>query len=1249
MERPQALEQNQHALDSVYFSGSNGEGVYFVMRIGRRQERVCELWLSAFIPEVGFLQSPLHPDSRVVNTDGQTFSAGGLKFECLEPMRRWKINFNGILRKGLRKKRDGNKADEMVHVKFSFIWEAFTEKFDFDTDMSDWLLADALAREMWSNEFWSRLKSIHQTHYEQFGETRGELQIEGNQKLKIMIRGLRDHTYGIRDWSTFHRYIVHIGHLQDGTVFHVSNVSIPLTTSFLRCGFMVMPCGRNHPVTWTDLDLSAIGEDGDLPDYYEFSFTAGDKTHHVCVDIEHRPHYYMQEDGCSQVQEGMCKFTVNGVKGQGITESCYRFSKGNSLPTRKLVTSLGQPDTVAEEDLLYLTFAFRETPCRSSILVGGKGCQLAILSQMEGQDFIIPNGFCLTIQAFNMHLQNHKELQTAVGILEAVVSGRKSGNVEETCGLTVEKFLKTPICEKIKEALVSSLQSLFTDFSAKSFAVRSSAIGEDGVEISGAGQMETILGVKGMEMILEAIRKCWGSHFAFQAVEYRRQHGQAILSSMGVVIQEMVPSQISGVLFTMDPLTSNPGFISINANYGLGESVVLGASDPDTITVSRSLDDKINIVKKEIGKKQTKISIQDNGGTQESAVSDSLSSLCSLSDEIILRLAHIGIELEKGFSIPQDVEWAVYENRIYLLQTRPITSLYHESEWEMMHEFDTPLASEKECMSTANIGEMMPGAMTPLTQSVFFRAIEYGFQDILRNIGIIQKPPNLHKFLGISHGRPFINLTYLHGLCEGNVLGNDKRMADLALMGEVQEQLTPEMVAAYWGTSSFFKKIIHGIRNFLNMRASVGRTRGWEDAMAKNYSLGEHKTAASLYESIQDHMDDLYKCWADTFTNSSRSGAWSTILMAILSQGKTDWKTQYYSDVAMLLAKCDDVYSADVPKALQEMAVSIGKSGQRDKFVKLSAEEAVWWLQMPASGEVGFKFGNFLRSHGHRCVREADFYEKSWRSDQVKVVKVLQAMLATPEPPSLERRTQDSIDEAIKQIKSPTTTFGRLVLRWALPKARKAVGAREWGKSISIQFHDIFKQAYWKLAELMVSEGFLPEKELIFFLTNTEILKILKERPSRLIPKAQRRRLLLEKQTLLQFPRINWGHPQPIVEDEPEERNITTSIKVQGMPVSQGSVKGTARVILSLSSAHEIKPGDILVVRATDVGWSPYFPIISGLVTEIGGLLSHGAVVAREYGLPCVVNVRRATSKFTSGDKVYLDGFKGTLEKLGQK
>ncbi|CAH1778686.1 unnamed protein product [Owenia fusiformis] len=1087
----------------------------------------------------------------------------------------------------------------------------------------------------------------HQTHYEQFGEMKGSLQIDGGTEMMIALRGVRDHSYGVRNWHSIYRYIIHMGHLEDGRSFHIGVISMPGALSYLKMGFLMQANSRQFPITWTDLDLANNGENQDAPGDYAFSFKAGGKLYTLQVNVRYTHIYYQHEDWRSVVHERIANFTMNGVKGYGISELLYR-NEGMCPITERphTVTMLKEPSVGLEKNTL--VFPFTHNACGSSLLVGGKGSQLALLSTVgEQMGFTVPKGFCVTIAAFDQHLQNNCAIEEKIRELSDITSGQRNGDFQCTCEALVRMFQKSPLQADVKIAIEEMLQHVFADtWREKAFAVRSSAAGEDSEEMSAAGQMETLLGVRGLENIYTAVLKCWASHFTFQAVEYRRQHGQAIKSTMGVPIQEMVHAETAGVLFTRDPVTGNPGVMTMNANYGLGESVVSGLSDPDTIVISKTWDDKLSILDKQLGSKKVSMNVTESGGTETVDVKEDAVHKCSVADDVIIRLANIGIELEKAFGDPRDIEWAVSNNKIYLLQARPITTLQLESTKELMHEFDSALSFDTESVTTANIGEMMPGAMTPLTISTFFRAVENTMQEFLLEAGCIDHKCDLYKAVALACNNAFINLHNLYGTSELYVLGSDKRMVDLALLGYVNTSVTIEQLRSIHGECSLPLKLWHKIMSTYSQNRSYGRTKEWERRIrSQEFTVGQNcDTAISVYNDIDSKMMDYYDMWVDTILNTSRSGVWSVALIATISGGGADWTSEHYSDVALLLADCTNVYSADVPSALQELVDVIFKTGQADHFTKLTPEEAANWLKSSESGDAGERFTQFLNMHGHRCIREAEFREKSWRSEPWKVTAVLQNIVRGPRN-NKAAKVETSIEDAISQLKTPISKNARMVLKFIVPRARRAVGDREWGKSVSIEMVDIFKKAYWKLAKLMVTEGRLPDEDLLFFFTHQELKVLLESRSGRLVAKAAKRRRILPQQMSLHFSHLNMGHPIP-VEETVSEEDYKTLTEIKGMPVSQGEVKGTARVVTSLQEANEIQQGDILIVHFTDVGWTPYFPLIAGLVTEIGGLVSHGAVVAREYGLPCIVSAPKATKLIKSGDEVILNGTLGTIKRV---
>ncbi|KAL3832030.1 hypothetical protein ACJMK2_023710, partial [Sinanodonta woodiana] len=967
----------------------------------------------------------------------------------------------------------------------------------------------------------------------------------------------------------------------------------------IKTGYLVYANGETVGVTNNDLKIWDHTRSKEPDNNYSFNFTAGGEQFHVEVEGGSTPVLYHHTDRGSKIFEKFCKYKVNGKKAMGLVEFHYRNPEGPPYATlEKSVPLLSEPElTDLDRKMAHLTLDFRTKSCGSPLLVGGKGAQLALLTSIQDKvNAVVPRGFCLTLTAFEKQMQEQNELDRSIQVLIATVRSKDFSNLPGVCADVVEQFASLSICSSVHSAILSQLSETFEDsYENLILAVRSSAADEDHGDASSAGQMETYLGVKGQTEILEAVRKCWASAYSYQAVEYRRQHGQPVKTCVGVVIQEMVQSEIAGVMFTHDPVTTSPNIMVIDAAYGLGEVVVSGKTVPDTIRVEHPWEGDLKIIEKSIGAKSLRVIASDSGhGVQEVTVNKDSADACCLTDLQIVHLCHIGIKIEQYYGNARDIEWAIKGDTVYLLQARPITTLDQETDDELLHEFDTPVVSDSERLIQGNIGEMMPGCVTPLTMTTFARAVN--------------------------------DATSIVGQYALSSLMGQKEAMEMNLVGAVLDDHKLSMIMSYGRKpKSLLSKIYHFLKCFKHDNEASRIADLWAEKL-DHYSVGQnYDNASDLYQAIDTQLPDYYDVWITTIVKSARSGVWGQVVMGIVSGGKHEWTVNNYADVALLLSKCGGVYSAEVPTAMQE-CVHL-----------LTSDEC--------PQEVRQKYATFIERHGHRCIKEAEFITKSWRREPENLIHVLKTILKTR---TYEHVQQEgiSIEEAMSKLKSSVSFLGRFILKnFIVPKARKAVGEREWGKSTAIRMVDKFKEAYWKLAELMVLEGILPDEELLFFLTQQEIGKLIQTRSAKLIAKAVRRRKIFHLQEEIQFPKLTVGKPVPIKKDD-QQHERETKFTLKGMPVSQGSVKGKARVVLSLEEAQHIQKGDILVVCYTDVGWSPYFPLISGLVTEMGGLVSHGAVVAREYGLPCIVSVPQATHLIQTGDLVHIDGSLGLIHKL---
>ncbi|CAM1310136.1 Uncharacterised protein g5360 [Pycnogonum litorale] len=372
----------------------------------------------------------------------------------------------------------------------------------------------------------------------------------------------------------------------------------------------------------------------------------------------------------------------------------------------------------------------------------------------------------------------------------------------------------------------------------------------------------------------------------------------------------------------------------------------------------------------------------------------------------------------------------------------------------------------------------------------------------------------------------------------------------------------------------------------------------------------------------------------------------NTMVIVNLIENSDEITNDQYRDFAVLMSvniNSDEIVSVDVPIALNLLSKEIVKYIDSDKFISMSKDEAVQWLTAEDC-PVKDDFESFMKKHGHRCVREFDLMCKPWIMEPQKLVDPLKAAIRNK---NTFAKSNMSVDEAIKQLKTKLTPKEKKSIKYYLITAKKYVAYREEAKSLLIRTVHEYRKAFFWLADMMVKEGRIPDPELLFYMTQHEIEKISCTRDCRIIQRASRRRRLHPTLEGYKFPEISYGIPEPITHiSYPTNRNENGLLVLKGTPVSQGIVKAVARVVTSIERADEIQPGDVLVTSSTDIAWSPYFPCLSGVITEIGGLISHGAVVAREYGIPCVVSVTHASSILKSGDVIVLNGNDGIIEKL---
>ncbi|XP_065335145.1 rifampicin phosphotransferase-like isoform X2 [Cloeon dipterum] len=1234
-------------MDGMAIFGCDSKGNSMKLNIVRKI-RSTEVWVYLSLADGSVYQLPGHPDTNFVSGQWKQFEAADLKFSVIEPMRKWRITFNGTLRKGVANEwRLEHDEAALLHVRFNFIWTACSDYVETRDSWDKRLLSEALARESWRDGDWLDMVHLEPEGYDQFGVMDGVVRF-GSQDdgSRLYLRGVRQRRWGEMNEINLLRGVRVHGVAVDGSFFTLNTTCRRDGLTRAKWGLVRTATGMVHRIKSSNFDLEQIAHHKNLPSQLKLMFSAGGKNYIASVQLEERSgalvysgHPWRQQTFLRKLQ-----LNVNGMQANGFTEFAYWYRGAcNAEKPPPIAFLRAKKWDCSEDGHVPLVCDLRGKAALIETLVGGKAVSLALLKSLkDARQFSVPSGFCVTSEAYARQTQMYPQLQLAVELLKEVATGQKDLDLKSVCRKVVDAFENTKLCQEVKSTLDTFLEHYSED---TIFAVRSSAVGEDSADLSSAGQNSTVLGVRG-EKVEESVMKCWASLFSEHSVLYRKQYGQELDPGMAVVVQVMVPATAAGVLFTRHPFTGNPRQILITANYGLGESVVSAVAEPDSVLISRSWNNHLKIEEVQIGSKKDSIFVSKSGeGTESINIAEEQRRKLCLSGDLLLKLAQIGEGLERLFGSPRDIEWAVVEEEIYLLQARPITTLDAWTDHELEHEFDMPVVMDNDILSIANTGEVFPGATKPLTQSVLIRLLDLEIQEQCNKHNKNRTFCNLYQsVVGTTSNHVVISVinTVLSNL-EKEISTTNKVM-DLAVFGHLvtDERLHSTGVQRFGCMSTFTK--FHTIYDMLMDTMSAGRVEKSGQREVRNYkvSCAKNATADELMGAIQKSLPHFVEI-IRLHGHMSRVSIFTQIAaMSVLTENDADWRMDHYTDISLLLSSCSNVESAEIPSQLREIAAVVAEEDS-DFFTSAEPSIALNWILKES--DAASKFKAFLDAHGHRSIREFEFHTLTWGMKPENLIKTLQALVKGPLPAPDNAFTL-SVDETCRILKSPTKNGTRRALRFLLPHCRTAVARREKSKSGLICAVHVLRTAYRRLAQLLVREGRLPEAELLFYMSHHEMSRLVRHRDPVLLAKAARRKRLWQRWEGLQFEEILFGVPTPVQEKIWPSEGL---FKMQATPVCAGVVLGRACVVSDLSQTADIVHGDILITHCTDIGWSPFFPLVAGIVTELGGLISHGAVIAREYGVPCIVGATNATHIFRTGDIVRLNGSMGVLEKISEK
>lgn len=711
-------------------------------------------------------------------------------------------------------------------------------------------------------------------------------------------------------------------------------------------------------------------------------------------------------------------------------------------------------------------------------------------------------------------------------------------------------------------------------------AVRSSAAGEDGAELSFAGQYETVLGVGTERDLVAAVHRCVASAGSGRATHYGAG------GTMHVVVQQLVDAAAAGVVFTADPVSGRRDLLVIDAVRGLGESLVDGSarSEHHVVTAAGT-------------------TVSSELGPEPVLTADQLTAVRTGAQRAA---AHWGR--------PLDLEWAIDRaGTLWWLQARPITTLPGE-----LDELDTPV-SPGHVYTRCNIGEMMPGAFCPLTAAVSAHAIDYAMQMVQVAGGVQRGYEERWPQVGYFYGHMFLNLTEGTALSSG-ILGNSREQFALSVCGRVVDELEAAPP----------KPFGQRLRNTVRLSAftlSVGPAIRRLPAEIESFPPISGRDPRVILARLEAGIELYRRVTLTHVRSSSRAAVAANILeerliRAAVRRGASEADGR--AEAIRLLAGATDVESVVMVEQLTEViALLAADPPAAAEFLAAAPADAVERL-VAAETPAGAALRRFLARHGHRGYRELCMRDPSWADDPDGLGSMMQIMLRAPAP--------DREEAAPRPGRGALGVLARL--------AQAGARGREETKSRMAQVAHRLKRGYRHLGAVLSERGDLPDPDLVFFFDRGELAALVAG-DTTLVPRAEQRRRALPFQAALHFPDVSVGRPEPA----PPRAAVAVPAdgEVSGRPAGRGVVEGTVRVAHSVVEARELRPGEVLVAPVTDVGWTPYFAVIAALVTDIGSSVSHGAVVAREYGLPCVVNTLVATTALRTGDRVRVDGDRGVV------
>ncbi len=837
--------------------------------------------------------------------------------------------------------------------------------------------------------------------------------------------------------------------------------------------------------------------------------------------------------------------------------------------------------------------------------VGGKGASLARLATAG---LPVPPGFHITTAAYRLFVARYG-LQEQILVAVSMASPDRPATCDTAAQTIATLFAQHPMPDEVAQTVRQAYIGLGEG--DLPVAVRSSATAEDLPNLSFAGQQETYLNMRGAAQVLDAVKRCWASLWTARAISYRiRNHIAPEEVSLAVVVQQLVPADAAGIMFTANPMTDRHDQIMINAAWGLGEAIVGGLVTPDTTVVDKSNG---TIVSFEINAKDV-MTVRTHSGTHEEPVPMDRRHQAVLSPTQVAELARLGGQIEQLYGQPMDIEWALAADRFFIVQARPITPLprqhKHIDAWNDSLTLD--------CLWTrGNIGEAIPDVVTPCSRSL----LDLFFDDMMPTLFIGGYSP-----VGYIGGRAYMNLSLMMTLF-ATIGAKRKRLFETTgdIFGRVPDDLEiPLLPISRW---TVLRTVLSAtLRNRRRIRNNIKKLLAFlATAPARCEDLLTRIQAASSLAALttlwQDELEPyLHECNYMLEAGSKGDGGDFITIRNTLRKlvGETDTN-------ALLLATGSE-------------ASPLASLGPLQGLTQLM------------NGEIDR--ATFTRQYGHHSPHLFELSYPRPAEDPQWIDQQLAGLRSAPTDIMTLLARQKEAQEAAWDRFQHRYPRQAEKLRGKIARARRSAREREAARSEQAR-------ALWPTRAFILRAGELTAQgEKLFFLSLKEILALLKGDDSALAAIPERQAIYEDYCALPSYPALIRGHFDPFAwAANPQRRSdvfdasgqsapASDANTVTGFPGAPGIVEGRARVVLTVEEGEQLQPGEVLVTTLTNVGWTPLFPRAGAVVTDVGAPLSHASIVARELGIPAVVGCGNATMRLHTGDWLRINGELGTVEIL---